>query len=91
MALLDWLMGQRRSKGATSAGDALAESGVVVSLVAAIPPELMEAGQVLRMIEYVRGLPVEVDCRIVVFTFWAEKVGYQPSAADYGALKGNRL
>lgn len=69
----------------------MVRSGLVSSLVEEIPPELLEASQLLRVIEHVRGLSVDVHAKVLVFTSWAKEVGYQPTAADYVVLKRRRL
>lgn len=69
----------------------MVRSGLVSSLIDEIPPELLEASQVLRVIEHVRGLPVDAHAKMLVFTSWAKEVGYQPTAADYAVFKRRRL
>lgn len=87
LMLLDGLLGRRRKEEARRVRLRLVTGGVVSSLVEEIPPELIAASRVLRVIEYVRGLPVNAHCKVLVFSFWAKEVGYQPTAADYLALK----
>lgn len=87
MGLLERLLRRDRKLKKERLEEAMVRSGLVSSLVDDIPSELLEASQLLRVIEYVRGLPVDVHAKVLVFTSWAKEVGYQPTASDYLALK----
>lgn len=88
MGVLSWLRGMLRQRKRVRLREVIARGEVVSSLVANIPADMMAATELLRVLEYIRGLPVDVHHKVLVFTSWAREVGYQPTSADYASLRG---